>query len=118
VGAAADVVGGCDAGVAELLREGRVGPPGDAVALAGLPLVGMLAVPLNRPVGDGDGGTADVEPVLPIEGEKIAGMEDEGAVVQAETDAERRRVAVPQPAAVSLDLITLMRPPCTRQAAE
>jgi hypothetical protein len=86
------------------------------VALADLPFEdGMLAVPLNRPVGDGD--TDDVDPEVPVEGEKIAGMDEEATAVQAETDAERRRVAVAQPAAVSQDLLTLMRPPCTRQAA-
>jgi hypothetical protein len=107
VGAAADVgvaVCACDVGGADDLPfEG-----------------GMFAVPLNRPLGVGDGDTedaGDAGPVVPADGEKIAGRDDEGPVEQAYTDAVRRRVAVALPAAVSLDLLTLMRPPCTRQAA-
>jgi hypothetical protein len=109
VGAAADVgvpAGACDVGTpagAELPWEGRVGL---------LLEDGMPAVPLYRPVDAGDG-----VPVVPDPGEKIAGMDEEGPAVQAETDAERSTVAVAQPAAVSLTLLTLMRPPCTRQAA-
>jgi hypothetical protein len=64
---------------------------------------GAEAVPLNRPVDVGVG------PAL-TEGEKIAGT-DEVPPVQAVTDAERITVAVAQPAAVSLALLTFMGPP-------
>jgi hypothetical protein len=110
------VADACEAGADELPCEDPARPPGDALALPDLPLEGMAAVPLNRPLGPGDT-AADADPVVPVEGEKIAGMDDEDPAVQAETDAERRRVAVAHPAAVSLDLLTLMRPPCTQQAA-
>jgi hypothetical protein len=114
VGAAVDVgavVGSCDGGGAELPCADR-----DGAELADLLFEGgILALPLNRPVDVGDGDT--VVPVVPVDGAKIDGMDDEDPAVQAETDAERRRVAVAQPAAASLDLLTLMRPPSTRQAA-
>jgi len=53
-----------------------------------------------------------VDDEVPADGEKIAGTDEEGPPVQAETDAETRTVAVAQPAAVSLALLTFMRPPC------
>lgn len=48
---------------------------------------------------------------VPTDGEKIDGTDEEEPPVQAETDAEMRTVAVAQPAAVSLALLTFMRPP-------
>lgn len=66
---------------------------------------GALAVPLNKP----DDVAVGVCPAL-TDGEKIAGT-DEVPPVQAVTDAEKTTVAVAQPAAVSLALLTFMWPP-------
>ena len=65
---------------------------------------GGLAVPLYRP--------DDVADTVPVDGEKIAGIDEDCPDVQADTDADMRTVAVAQPAAVSLALLTFMRPPC------
>lgn len=68
---------------------------------------GALAVPLNTP----EGVAAGFGPAL-TDGEllKIGGT-DELLPVQAVTEAEKTSVAVAQPAAVSLALLTFMRPP-------
>ena len=60
------------------------------------------AVPLYR--------LEDVGDTVPEDGEKIAGI-DEADPVQADTDADMRTVTVAQPAAVSLALLTFMKPP-------
>jgi hypothetical protein len=65
---------------------------------------GALAVPLYR-LG------ADDVPAALEDCEKIGGIDEPGPVVQADTDADMRTVAVAQPAAVSLALLTFMRPP-------
>lgn len=70
-----------------------------------------LAVPLATAVG------TDAVASGPSDGEKIAGTEEEPPPLQADTDPESRTVAAAQPTAVSLALLTLMRPPCTRLAA-
>lgn len=62
-----------------------------------------LAVPLYRP--------DDVADTVPVDGEKIAGIDEDCPAVQADTDADMRTVTVTQPAAVSLALLTFMRPP-------
>jgi hypothetical protein len=62
----------------------------------------VVAVPLNKTVDV----VVGVGPAL-TEGEKIAGT-DEDPPVQAVTDAEKTTVAVAQPAAVSLALLTFM----------
>jgi hypothetical protein len=54
----------------------------------------------------------DPDVAVSPDGEKIAGTDEEGLPLQAASGAERRTVAVAQPAAVSLALLTLMRPPC------
>jgi len=83
-------------------------PLPEAVVVArALVEAGALAVPLNKP----DGVAVAVGPAL-TDGEKIAGT-DEVPPVQAVTDAEKTTVAVAQPAAVSLALLTFMRPPYT-----
>jgi hypothetical protein len=104
------VVGGGAVVCGGALVAGRVEPvPAGRVALA----VGWgLAAALVEAVAVGVDGAG-----APTDGEKIAGTDEDGPPVQAETDADRRMVAVAQPAAVSLDLLTLMRPPCTPQAA-
>jgi hypothetical protein len=61
-----------------------------------------LAVPLYRP--------EDVADTVPDDGEKIAGIDEDGPV-QADTDPDMRTVTVAQPAAVSLALLTFMKPP-------
>ena len=67
---------------------------------------GTLAVPLATAVG------ADAVLVTgPTDGEKIAGTEEEPGPLQAATDPESRTVAAAQPTAVSLALLTFMRPP-------
>jgi hypothetical protein len=74
------------------------------VAGAGLVVdAGALAVPLNR-LDEVAVGPA------PAEGEKIDGTEDVPPV-QAVSIAEQKTVMVTQPAAVSLALLTFMRPP-------
>jgi hypothetical protein len=86
--------------------------PDEVVALPGAPPVsgegeldaGGLAVPLYMP--------DDVAGAVPVDGEKIAGIDEDAPDVQADTDADMRTVAVTQPAAVSLALLTFMRPPC------
>jgi hypothetical protein len=60
------------------------------------------AVPLNR--------LEDVADTVPEEGEKIDGIDEDGPV-QADTDPDMRTVTVAQPAAVSLALLTFMKPP-------
>jgi len=62
-----------------------------------------LAVPLYR--------AEDVGDTVPEDGEKIDGIDDDAPDVQADTDADMRTVTVAQPAAVSLALLTFMRPP-------
>jgi hypothetical protein len=84
---------------------GPVPFPGEVADARALVDRGALAVPLNKPEDVGLG----VCPAL-TDGEKIAGT-DEVAPVQAVTDAEKTTVAVAQPAAVSLALLTFMRPP-------
>jgi hypothetical protein len=66
---------------------------------------GAVAVPLNKPVDVVVGAGAAL-----TDGEKIAGT-DEVEPVQAVTDTEKTTVAVAQPAAVSLALLTFIRPP-------
>ncbi|MCW2929698.1 MAG: hypothetical protein JWM19_660 [Actinomycetia bacterium] len=61
-----------------------------------------LAVPLYR--------LEDVADTVPEDGEKIAGIDEDGPV-QADTDTDMRTVTVAQPAAVSLALLTFMKPP-------
>jgi hypothetical protein len=68
----------------------------------GDPEAEALAVPLYRP--------EDVADTVPEDGEKIAGIDEVGPV-QADTDADMRTVTVAQPAAVSLALLTFMKPP-------
>jgi hypothetical protein len=65
---------------------------------------GWLAVPLYRP--------DDVADTVPVDGEKTGGIGEDGPDVQADTNADMRTVTVTQPAAVSLALLTFMRPPC------
>ncbi len=90
-----------------------VGPaplPDEVVALPvdppiwgeGEPDAGTLAVPLYRP--------EDVADTALEDGEKIAGIDEDGPV-QADTDADMRTVTVAQPAAVSRVLLTFMKPP-------
>jgi hypothetical protein len=67
---------------------------------------GALAVPLNTPEGVAGG----FGPTL-TEGELKIGGTDELLPVQAVTEAEKTSIAVAQPAAVSLALLTFMRPP-------
>ena len=67
---------------------------------------GALAVPLNTP----EGVAAGFGPAL-TDGELKIGGTDELPPVQAVTEAEKTSVAVAQPAAVSLALLTFMRPP-------
>jgi hypothetical protein len=67
---------------------------------------GTVAVPLATAVG------ADAADVGPTDGEKIDGTEEEPPPLQADTDPESRTVAAAQPTAVSLALLTFMRPPC------
>jgi hypothetical protein len=66
---------------------------------------GTVAVPLATVLG------GDPDVVAPTEGEKIDGTEEEPPPLQADTDPESRTVAAAQPTAVSLPLLTLMRPP-------
>jgi hypothetical protein len=100
-------VGTCDAlGDTVLDDEVPVGDvlAGDVVRVDG----GTLAVPLYKPVAVGAG----VVVAGPTDGEKIAGTDEEPPPLQADTDPESRTVAVAQPTAVSLRLLTFMRPPC------
>jgi hypothetical protein len=113
VGVCEAVAGWEDVAVREAgaVREALAEPDGPAPfpeALSDARVVGdggALAVPLNR----SDDGAVTVGPAL-TEGEKIGGT-DEVPLVQAVTDAEKTTVAVAQPAAVSLALLTFMRPP-------
>jgi hypothetical protein len=84
---------------APLPDEGFVLPAPPPVCGDGRP----LAVPLYRPEGVGD--------TVPEDGEKIDGIDDDAPDVQADTDADMRTVTVAQPAAVSLALLTFMKPP-------
>ena len=110
-------MGGCVARGAGALAPGlefpeapAVGVPVErAVAAPGLTADG---VPLAVPVGEDD----DVEPgaVVPVpDAVKMGGSTEDDGPVQAEADAETRTVMVAQPAAVSLALLTFMRPPRT-----
>jgi hypothetical protein len=95
----------------------------DPVAPAPLPVAGeVVALPAAPPVsGEGElaaGGLAvplympdDVAGTVPVDGEKIAGIDEADPDVQADTDADMRTITVTQPAAVSLALLTFMRPP-------
>jgi len=67
----------------------------------GEPAPDALAVPLYRPE----------DAVVPEEGEKIAGIDEDPPEVQADTDADSRTVTVAQPAAVSRALLPFMKPP-------
>ena len=92
---AADVVGGVPVAVPDDLVPVLDVLPGDE---------GTVAVPLATAVG------TDAVDVGPTDGEKMAGTE-EPPPLQADTDPESRTVAAAQPTAVSLALLTLMRPP-------
>jgi hypothetical protein len=100
--------------VADVLREADgladpVGPdplPDEVFALPVVPPTcgegETPAVPLYR--------LEEVADTVPEDGEKIAGIDEDGPV-QADTDADMRTVTVTQPAAVSLALLTFMKPP-------
>jgi hypothetical protein len=103
-------VAGAGVPVAPPLPVGRA-VDGSLVAVL-VPDGGTVAVPATRPDVDGAGTVVDTGDEMPADGEKIDGTDEDGPPVQAETDAETRMVAVAQPAAVSLALLTFMRPPC------
>jgi hypothetical protein len=97
--------------VTELVVVGEAVAVCDLLGVAGAPDVlpadeGTVAVPLATAVG------ADAVVAVPTDGEKIDGTEDEPPPLQADTDPESRRVPAAQPAAVSLALLTFIRPPC------
>jgi hypothetical protein len=104
-----------------------LGDAGEVVADARGDADPVVPPPLPEAVADGDVapwvtfGEAWVLPALlctlvdadaPEDWEKIGGIDPVGPVEQADTDAETRTVTVAQPAAVSLALLTFMRPPC------
>jgi hypothetical protein len=99
-----------------VVRAGAVADGGVEPVPAGRVAVAVALAP-GCPLAAEPAGVGGAEADAPAEGEKIAGTDEDGPPVQAETDADRRTVAVAQPAAVSLDLLTFMRPPCTQQAA-
>ena len=77
----------------------------------------VFALPVDPPTcGEGEPAAVplyrleDVADTVPEDGEKIAGIDEDGPV-QADTDADMRTVTVTQPAAVSLALLTFMKPP-------
>ncbi|HEY6792764.1 MAG TPA: hypothetical protein VI365_36180 [Trebonia sp.] len=76
-----------------------------------------LALPVDPPIcGEGEPPAVplyrleDVADTAPEDGEKIAGIDEDGPV-QAASDPDIRTVTVAQPAAVSLALLTFMKPP-------